>query len=158
MPLLGQTHSQHSQCTCRSATLAGKKQTEEGTKRVAFVLLFRCFCCCAANRKFGQLVYIQAISFLCLLLFRLYHELTDAFAAYLDTDATCDSSASVPAGVSPTEAPPSEALTPEGKLQFLWRVVVGLQQHLDAIRLLKMCNGVLADIRKWRWPCPISYC
>lgn len=76
---------------------------------------------------------------------KLYHELTDAFATYLDTDAACDSSASV-STATPIVAPPAEAVTPKGKLEFLWGVVVGLQKHLDAIRLLKMCSGVLADI------------
>ncbi|KAL8429383.1 hypothetical protein Efla_001221 [Eimeria flavescens] len=79
---------------------------------------------------------------------KLYHELTDAFAAYLDADAACDSSASSSVGSPPLAGggPPPEALTPEGKFTFLCGVVLGLQQHLDSIRFLKICSSVLADI------------
>ncbi|KAL8455900.1 hypothetical protein Emag_000274 [Eimeria magna] len=78
---------------------------------------------------------------------KLYHELTDAFAAFLNTDAACDTSASIPAGGAPPLAgAPEEVLTPEDKVRFCWEVVIGLQQHLDPIRLLKICSGVLMDI------------
>lgn len=66
----------------------------------------------------------------------------------MDTDAACDSSTSSSSSSSQGGGPPGEPLGPPEKLRFLWCVLVELQQHLDPIRLIKICSGVLADVRE----------